>query len=138
MKLELITVSGVKLDDTVYSITIPTSAGEIGVFPGHEPLVTIAVPGVITITKTKGSSDTELFAIGGGVVEVSQEKVRILVDAAETSDDIIESEAKAALERAQKLAGEAKNQVELNKAHELIDRHSVRLKVAGLRRHKRR
>lgn len=140
MNLQLITLLGVKVDQEVYELIIPTAAGEIGVFPGHEPLVTMAVPGAIAVRYNKGDSDEkrEFFAISGGVVEINQKAVRVLVDQADHSDDIIEAEAKAALARAIELRDSAKDQIELDKAHELVDRHSVRLKVAELRRrHKR-
>jgi len=140
MKLELITLLGKKVDQEVYEVMMPTADGEIAVFPGHEPLVTIAVPGAIAVRYSKGDADSQLdyFAISGGVVEVSQEKIRVLVDEADHGDDIIEAESKAALERAIEMRDNAKNQVELEKAHQLVDRHSVRLKVADLRRRHRR
>lgn len=140
MNLRLITLLGVRLDTEVYELLIPTAAGEIGVFPGHEPLVTTAVPGAIAVRFAKGDSDDKLeyFAISGGVVEVSQKAVRVLVDEADHSDDIVEAEAQAALQRAIELRDKATDQVELAKARELVDRHSVRLKVAELRRRKRR
>lgn len=136
MNLELITLLGKKVDQEVYEVMIPTAEGEIGVFPGHEPLVTIAVPGAIAVRYAKGDPDSKIdyFAISGGVVEVSQGTVRVLVDEADHSDDIIESESKAALARALELRDNAKNQVELEEAHQLVDRHTVRLKVADLRR----
>lgn len=140
MNLELITLLGKKIDQEVYEVMIPTADGEIGVFPGHEPLVTVAIPGAITVRYSKTDPDAKLdyFAISGGVVEISQGKVRILVDEADHGDDIIESESKAALERAIELRDNAKNQVELEQAHQLVDRHSVRLKVADIRRRHRR
>lgn len=139
MQLELITLLGKKVDQEVYEVMIPTSAGEIAVFPGHEPLVTIAVPGAIAVRYKKGDTDKHLdfFAISGGVVEISQTRVMILVDEADHGDDIVEAESKAALERAKKMRSEAKNQVELEEAHQLVDRHQVRLKVADLRRRHR-
>jgi F-type H+-transporting ATPase subunit epsilon len=140
MNLELITLLGKKVDQEVYEVMIPTADGEIGVFPGHEPLVTIAVPGAIAVRYNKGDVDAKLdyFAISGGVVEVSQKKVRILVDEADHGDDIVESESKAALARAIEMRDNAKDQVELEQAHQLVDRHSVRLKVADIRRRHRR
>ena len=136
MNLELITLLGKKVDQEVYEVMIPTQDGEIAVFPGHEPLVSIAVPGAIAVRYKKGDPDSKLdfFAISGGVVEVSQRKVRILVDEADNGEDIIEAESKAALEHALKLRDSATNQIELEKAHQLVDRHMVRLKVADLRR----
>ena len=140
MKLELITLLGVKIDHDIYEIVIPTVDGEIGVFPGHEALVTVAKTGVLTVRYHKADPDDKLdfFAISGGVVEINQARVRILVDEAESGDDIIEAQSKTALERALKLRETAANQVELEKAHQLVDRHMVRLKVADLRRRHRR
>jgi F-type H+-transporting ATPase subunit epsilon len=140
MNLELITLVGKVVDQEVYEIILPTAAGEIAVFPGHEPLVSVAVPGAIAIRRNKTDDDNKLdyYAISGGVIEVSQKRVRVLVDEATDDDDIVEAESKAALERAITMRDNAKNQIELEKAHELVDRHTVRLKVAGLRRRHRR
>lgn len=79
------TLTGSKLHETVYEVMLPTPDGQIAVFPGHEPLVTLAVPGVVAVRRAKDDSDDQLeyFAISGGVVEISQTKVRILVDEAE-------------------------------------------------------
>lgn len=139
MNLKLITLLGIKIDQEAYELIIPTAVGEIAVFPGHEPLVTMAVPGAIAVRYKKDDPDSELeyFAISGGVVEVSQTAVRVLVDEADHGDDIVEAESQAALERAIELRDNAKDQIELEKAHQLVDRHSVRLKVAGLRRRRR-
>ena len=137
MKFELITLSGVKLDQEIYSATIPTIDGEISVFPSHEPLVTMAKNGVIAVTSQKDGDKVEYFATSGGVVEITHERIRVLVDEADHGEDIIEAETKAALDRAMKLRDETDDQVEREKAHQLIDRHLVRLKVADLQRRKR-
>lgn len=140
MKLELITLLGEKFNESVYEVIIPTNDGEIAVFPGHEPLVSIAVPGILSVRRDKIDDDEHLeyFAISGGVIEINGQRVRILVDEADAAPDIIEAESRAALEAAMQLRDNAKNQMELEKATSLIDRHAVRLKVAGLRRHHRR
>lgn len=140
MKLELVTLLGVKLDRDVYEVILPTADGEISVFPGHEALVTIAVPGAIGVRyeRTDPNELIDYFAISGGVIEISGEKVRVLVDEAENGEEIVESESKAALERAMTMRDQAKDQVELEQAHQLVDRHAVRLKVAELRRRRHR
>lgn len=140
MKLQLITLLGSKLNRDVYEVIIPTVDGEIAVFPGHEPLVTLASPGALAVRYEEVDPNEKLdyFAISGGVVEVSQEGVRILVDEADRGEDIIEAQSKAALERAIEMRDNAGSQVELEKAHQLVDRHAVRLKVAELRRRHRR
>ena len=140
MNLKLVTLGGVKLEEAVYSVTIPTIDGEISVLPSHEPLVTVAKDGVITVRRRQEDSDNQLeyFAISGGVVKIDYSSVQILVDEADHGDDIIEAETQAALERAIKARDEASDQVEREKAKQLIDRHMVRLKVADLHRRKRR
>ena len=140
MKFELVTLAGIQLDQEVYEVMLPTAAGPIAVFGGHEPLISVAVPGAIAVRHKKGDPESKLdyFAIGGGVIEITGKRVRVLVDEADHGDDIVEAESKAALERALKLRETAKTQVELEKAHQLVDRHMVRLKVADLRRRHRR
>lgn len=139
MNLQLITLQGVKIDEPVYEVILPTSSGEIAVFPSHEPLVTVARAGVIQVRREPEHSDErmELFAISGGVIEINQAGVRVLVDEADHGEDILESETKAALDRAIAMRDNATSQVELEKAHQLVDRHMVRLKVADLQRHRR-
>jgi len=140
MHLQLITLQGVRVDQDIYELIAPTSAGEIAVFPGHEPLVTLAVPGALAVRHKKEDRDEQLeyFAISGGILEVNQQSIRVLVDEADHGEDIMEAESRAALERALKLRDEAKDQVDLERAHQLIDRHQVRLRVADLHRRHRR
>lgn len=140
MHLQLITLNGIRVDQDIYELIAPTAAGEIAVFPGHEPLVTLAKAGALAVRHKKDDADRDLeyFAISGGIIEVNPQAIRVLVDEADHGEDIIEAESQAALDRALKLRDEAKDQVELEQARELIDRHSVRLQVANLHRRKRR
>jgi len=140
MRLQLVTLRGVGIDTDIYELIAPTTTGEIAVFPGHESLVTMATPGALSVRYKKGDADSALdfFAISGGVIEIGPTSIRVLVDEAEYGDDIVEAESRAALERALKLRDEAKNRVDLDKAHQLIDRHTVRLRVAELHRRRRR
>ena len=140
MDFRLVTIHGEKIHQNVYEVILPTVTGEISVFPGHEPLVTIAKTGVVAVRYKKEDPDDELeyFAISGGVVEVDDDYLKILVDEADRGDDIVEADSLAALERAKKMREDAQDQVELEKAHQLVDRHEVRLKVAELRRRSRR
>ena len=139
MDFQLVTLEGTKVDEEVYEVILPTADGEISVFPGHEPLISVAIPGVVQVRKQKSDADDrmEFFAISGGIIEINQKKVRILVDEADHGEDIVEAESKAALERAVAMRDNAENQVDLEKAHQLFDRHAVRLKVAELHRRRR-
>jgi len=139
MQLQFVTLAGPKLEKDVYEVILPTAGGSIAVFPGHMPLVTTVVPGIITVRHKKDDADgaRDVFATNGGVAEISSKAIRLLVDEADHADDIVEQEAADALVAAKKLKEEAKDEIELERAESLIDRQAVRLKVAELRRHRR-
>jgi len=141
MKLELVTLDGVKFSADAHSIILPTAAGEITVLAHHEPLMSLLVPGVITIRRSANDADYHLehFATYGGVAEITGDSVRILVDEATHGDEINEAEAQKAHDAAVALRKGAKTQIELDKAQALVDRQAVRLQVSSLRRrHSRR
>ena len=140
IRLQLVTLTGKKFDDDVYEVVLPTLDGEIGVLQNHMPLVSAAKTGVISIRRHEKDSDASMehFATNGGVIEVHDNVLRVLVDEADHADEINEAEAKAALDRAQKLKAEAKDEVSLEKAQTLVDRSAVRLQVANLKRRPRR
>jgi len=138
---QLVALSGKKFDEEVYEVILPTLDGQIGVLQDHMPLVSVATTGAIAVRRNPKDSDAQLehFATNGGVVEVSNNTLRVLVDEADHADEINEAEAQKALERAQKMKVEAKDQISLEHAQSIVDRQEVRLQVAGLkRRHQRR
>lgn len=134
---QLVALTGTKFDDDVYEVILPTLDGEIGVLQDHMPLVSVATSGAIAVRREPRDADRnrEFFAISGGVIEISGNKLRVLVDEADHADDINQAEAEAAMERARALKAEAKDQVSLEHAQQLVDRHAVRLQVASLKRH---
>ncbi len=138
--LKLVTLSGTKFDDDVYEVVLPTLDGEIGVLNDHMPLISVATNGVIAIRRNQKDldRDREFFATNGGVIEVVDNGLRVIVDEADHETDIDQAEAEAAHQRALKAKAEAKDQVSLEHAQHLVDRTATRLQVAGLkRRHQR-
>src|SRR6201999_192688 len=133
---QLVALTGTKFDGDAYEIILPTLDGEIGVLQDHMPLVSVATTGVIAVRKESRDSDREreYFAISGGVIEVSDNTLRVLVDDADNAADINEAEAEAAHERAKQLKAEAKDEVSLEHAQQLVDRTGVRLQVASIKR----
>lgn len=136
---ELVTLSGLKFSDEVYEVILPTPDGQIAVFPNHMPLVSLAVPGVISIRRRDSDPDDKLehFATNGGVIEINDRRVRLLADEADHSDEVVHAEAEKALELARQQAKQAKDQVSLDKANQIIQTQHARLKVAGLKRRRR-
>ncbi len=139
-RFQLVALSGSKFDEDVYEVVLPTLDGQIGVFKDHMPLFSVATNGVIAVRRNPKDTDTQrdFFATNGGVIEVSANTLRVLVDEADHADEINEAEAEAAIERAKQLKSEAKDQISLEHAQTIIDRHAVRLQVAGLRRRHQR
>lgn len=137
---ELVTLSGKKFSDSVHEVLLPTPGGIIAVFEHHMPLVSIASPGVISIRKKPGDPDDfmDTYATNGGVIEIVNNGVRVLVDEADHSDEINEKEVEKAHQEALELRKNAKDQVSLDQAQSMLDRSAVRLKVAELKRRKRR
>lgn len=140
IRFQLVSLSGKKFDEDVYEVVLPTLDGEIGVLKDHMPLVSVATTGAIAVRRNPKDSDAqrEFFASSGGVIEVSDNTLRVLVDEADNADELSEAEVQKALERAKKLKSEAKDQVSLDHAQSLVDRHQVRLQVAGLKRRTKR
>ena len=137
---QLVSLSGKKFDEEVYEVILPTLDGEIGVLQDHMPLVSVAKYGVIAVRRQAKDPDREreYFATNGGAIEVADNTLRVLVDEADRADEINEAEVQKALARAQKMKAEAKDQVSLEHAQQLVDRQAVRLQVAALRRRHQR
>lgn len=136
LKFQIITLSGVKFDEDVYEVQLPTPDGHIGIFPHHMPLVSLAVPGLIAVRRNEKDSNDKLeyFATDGGVIEILNSTVRILADEAVHAEDISEESAKKALMAAQEAHKNAEDKVSLDKAQAMIDRQAVRLNVAKYKR----
>ncbi len=140
IRFELVTLDGTKFGEDVHEVVLPTPDGYIAVFLEHMPLVTLASPGVISIRRRAGDPDSRLeyYATNGGVIEIGNNRVRVLVDEADHENEINEQEARKAFENAQRLHRESRDRMSLEHAQSLVDRQASRLKVAELRRHKRR
>lgn len=137
---ELITITGIKLKESVYEVKLPTPQGQIAVFKDHSPLVSLASTGIITVRKKDNTPDDlqDNYAIDSGLIEISDNTVRVLVDEAEKDSEVSAKEAEEALKNAKKLRAEAKDQVSLDKAQAIVDRQATRLQIANLKRRNRR
>ena len=129
--LEIVTAERTVLSDNVDQINAPGAAGRMGVLPRHEPLMTMLVPGELTIIKNGESTP---FAVSGGFMEVLPDRVTILADTAERADEIDEARADAARKRAEELLQERRSEQETIMAEAQLRRAMVRLRVARLKR----
>jgi len=99
LHVELVSVEREVWSGEASMVVARTTEGEIGVLPGHAPLLgQLAEGGVVTVFETSGSQ--RLIAVHGGFLSVTEQGVTILAEVAELSEDIDTSRAQAALERA--------------------------------------
>ena len=109
-------------------------SGELGVLPGHAPLVTTLRPGALIIKAAPGARDEQVIVVSGGFMEVLPDRVTVLADAAEHAEDISEQQAEAARERAaEALRGEVPPEQEARMELELA-MAEARLRLARVRR----
>ena len=75
----------------VESLVAAGSLGDLGIYPGHAPLLTALIPGPVRIVIQGG--EEELYYVSGGFLEVQPGTVNILADTAVRADDIDEANA---------------------------------------------
>ena len=115
-------------DDDVSSVTIPGSSGYFEVLKDHASLISSLVPGKLTFTDKDNKK--WLFAISGGVAEVSHNKVTVLGDAIESPDEIDEERAKAAIKKALQFVDVEENAFDVDRAQKALKKARNRLDVA--------
>jgi F-type H+-transporting ATPase subunit epsilon len=98
LTLEIVTPEARVYSESVDTVVIPTVEGEIGILPGHIPLV--AQVGAGELRATKGGV-TQLLIVGGGFAQVTGEKVSILAERAIEEDKIDENAVADAMKRAE-------------------------------------
>ncbi|XOU93873.1 MAG: F0F1 ATP synthase subunit epsilon [Candidatus Kerfeldbacteria bacterium] len=135
LNFEIITPEKVVYSDQVDEVVLPTVQGEIGILPNHIPLVSILKPGELKIKKGK---EEEYLAVSGGFIEVRPDKVVVLADSAEKSDDIDEAKAEEARQKAEKLLTEKRTDAkEFAALSAKIEKELIRIKVVKRRRHRK-
>jgi len=106
LTLEIVTPEAKVYSDTIDSVVIPTLDGEIGILPGHIPLLTKVENGELRVTK---GAQTLHLAVGGGFAEIDGDKVSVLAERAITEEQIDEKAVEAAMKRAESAILEAKD-----------------------------
>ena len=99
LTVNIVTPDGPVYDSEVDMVIAKSSAGEIGILPGHIPTV---APLEIGVVKLKKDGKNQFVAVNGGFLEVRPEKVTILAQSAEIAETIDLARAKEAMNRAEK------------------------------------
>ena len=131
MMLEITTAERRVFAEEVDMVIAPGIDGQLGILPHHAPLMTMLQPGELTIRAD--GADTYL-AVTGGFLEVLANRVTVLADACERSDEIDEERAQTAVQRAQeRIAGQG-SEMQLQQAMASLRRAQVRLDLVRRRR----
>jgi F-type H+-transporting ATPase subunit epsilon len=80
LHFELVSPARLLFSGDVASVTIPGTEGEMGIYPGHAPVLSTLKPGVVTVYKDGGSTD-RIF-VKGGMVEVNPQGLTLLAEVA--------------------------------------------------------
>lgn len=96
------------------SIVAKTPEGDIGILPGHEPVLALLQDSLVRVTTAEGT--VIVVAAHGGFLSVAKDEVNIIAEVAELAADINVERAKAALARAQAAGEEPEEQASLKRA----------------------
>jgi F-type H+-transporting ATPase subunit epsilon len=127
IQLEIVTPERLVVSEPAEYIEIPGEGGYLGILPGHAPLISEVAPGELMY---RNGNQTKRLAVAWGFVEVLQDRVTILAEAAEKAEEIDIARAEAAKRKAE--AELQKSGLEINEeAQEALQRAQARLDAAG-------
>jgi len=114
-----IQVDVVSAEESIFSgparfVALPGEAGELGILPGHVPLITRIKPGAVRIEKADGGE--EFVFVAGGILEVQPHHITVLIDTAIRGKDLDEAKASDARKAAEEAIKNAKSDLDLAKA----------------------
>jgi F-type H+-transporting ATPase subunit epsilon len=130
IKVSVVTPDGPVYEADVEMVSTKAKSGELGILPGHIPLV---APLEISAVRLKKEGKTEYIAVSGGFLEVRPDKVTILAQAAERAEDIDVARAKAAKERAERRLQSKQDDIDFKRAELALKRAINRLNVAEMK-----
>lgn len=112
--LDIVSAEAPIFSGLVERIIATGKLGELGIYPGHTPLLTTLKPGFIRAVKQNG--EEEVFYISGGVLEVQTDIATVLADTALRADHLDEAAALEAKERAEKRMADKHGEFEYSQA----------------------
>lgn len=124
--MSVVTPSGPVLEEDYEMIVVKTENGELGVLPGHIPLVAPLDIGAIRLKK---NNETHKVAVTGGFMEVRPDKVTILAPAAELASDIDVARANEAKARAERRLEQKQDDTDFQRAELALKRALNRIGV---------
>ena len=131
LQLELVTPERRAFTQEVDMVVVPGIDGQLGILPHHTPLITALGVGEL---KVRRGGEEQIFAVSGGFVEVRPDRVVIMADLAEHSDEIDAARATEARRQAEAQISEAADPVDLARARAALQTALMRERIATRRR----
>src|SRR4029453_13923114 len=128
LALEIVTPERPLVRETVDEIALPGTEGELGVLPGHTPLLTTLKVGVLWYRQGEAK---HYVAISRGFAEVLSDRVTVLAQMAERAEDIDVTRAEAAKRRAELRLSKPGPDTDLELARDALLKATVRLQTAA-------
>src|SRR5207302_9560859 len=128
LQLEVVTPERRVLSESVNAVTVPGRGGELGILPGHAPMISELQTGVLSYNE-----DGTIFQlhVSGGFVEVNADRVAVLAEIAEKPEEIDAARARLAREHTEKqLSSWSGTEEDFEKARAKLERSVVRLRLA--------
>ena len=116
----------------VQKIQVTGSEGELGIFPGHAPLLPAIKPGMVRIVKPHG--EEEFIYLSGGILEVQPSVVTVLADTAIRCTDLDEARALEAKRKAEEHIRSSHGDVDYAQASAELAKAIAKLRVIELTR----
>ena len=110
MQCDVVSVKESLYSGTVTMLIAKGAGGELGIMPGHAPLVTLLKPGAIRVVLENGTE--ELIYVSGGVLEVQPHVVTVLADTAVRAENLDEAEILEARKNAEALLANQKSELD--------------------------
>ncbi|WP_453993011.1 F0F1 ATP synthase subunit epsilon [Bacillus nitroreducens] len=126
VKVNVVTPDGPVYEADVEMVSARAQSGELGILPGHIPMVAPLQVGAVRLKK---GSNTELVAVSGGFLEVRPDQVTILAQAAETAEKIDVQRATEAKKRAEQRLQAKQDNIDFKRAELALKRAINRLNV---------
>ena len=116
-------------------VALPGEAGELGILPGHMPLMTRIKPGAVRV-KIPNQPEEELIFVAGGILEIQPSLVTVLADTAIRGKDLDEAKALEAKHKAEETLASKSAQIDYAKAQaELAEAIAQIHAIEKLRKH---
>ncbi|MGO2509500.1 MAG: F0F1 ATP synthase subunit epsilon [Vibrio hibernica] len=130
--LDIVSAEKNLFSGTVESFMVTGSEGELGIYPGHTPLLSAIKPGMVRLVKQHGHE--EIIYVSGGMLEVQPGTATVLADTAIRGEDLDTAKAEEAKRKAEEHIQNQHNDIDFAQAASELAKAMAQLRVIELTR----